>query len=97
MKTEKLENGQFDLQEEFEYMGVEFTCKSWGKGSSAHSMHIVEGVIDGVNRTFTSTTRKQAKDMFKKAVKKSIKHKEMETQEEADRKAFERKLEEMEG
>jgi len=37
MKTQKLENGQFDLQEEFEYQGVKFTCKSWGKGSTAHS------------------------------------------------------------
>jgi hypothetical protein len=71
MKTQKLENGQFDLQEEFEYQGVKFTCKSWGKGSTAHSFHIVYGMIDGVQREFKSATRKQAKDMFKKAVRKS--------------------------
>lgn len=73
MKTEKLENGQFDLQENFEYRGVKFTAKSYGKGSTAHSYHIVNGEINGINRTFRSTTRKQAKDMFKKAVRKSEK------------------------
>lgn len=71
MKTLKLENGQFDLQESFEYRGIQFTVKSYGKCSTAHSPHIVEGVINGVNRTFSSTTRKQAKDMFKKAVRRS--------------------------
>ena len=71
MATTKLENGQFDLQENFEYRGVNFTAKSWGKGSTAHSHHVVEGVINGVTRTFSSSTRKQAKDMFKKAVRKS--------------------------
>lgn len=70
MKT-KLENGQFDLQEDFEYKGVKFTCKSWGKGSTSNSYHLVEGEINGAKRTFSSTTRKQAKDMFKKAVRKS--------------------------
>lgn len=69
----KLENGQFDLQENFEYMGVSFTCKSWGKGSTAHSFHVAEGEIDGQPRSFSSTTRKQAKDMFKKAVRKNFK------------------------
>ena len=67
----KKEDNSFDLQEEFNYMGVSFTCKSYGKGSTAHSHHIVEGIINGVNRSFSSTTRKQAKDMFKKAVRKS--------------------------
>lgn len=67
----KLENGQFDLQENFEYQGVHFTCVSYGKGSTGNSEHIAQGVIDGVHRVFTSTTRKQAKDMFKKAVRKS--------------------------
>lgn len=71
MTTIKLENGQFDLQENFEYRGISFTCKSWGKGSTANSYHVVEGEIDGVNRIFRSTTRKQAKDMFKKAVRKN--------------------------
>lgn len=71
MTTLKLENGQFDLQEEFEYRGVKFTCKSWGKGSTSHSYHLVEGIINGVKRTFSSTTRKQAKDMFKKSVRKN--------------------------
>lgn len=71
MKTLKLENGQFDLQENFEYRGINFTCKSYGKGSTSNSLHIVEGIINCVNRTFSSTTRKQAKDMFKKAVRKS--------------------------
>ncbi|MGJ1499633.1 hypothetical protein ACR79R_20135 [Sphingobacterium spiritivorum] len=71
MKTPKLENGQFDLQENFEYRGVKFTIKSFGKGSTAHSMHIVQGDIQGEQRIFRSTTRKQAKDMFKKAVRKS--------------------------
>lgn len=70
MNTAKLENGQFDLQENFEYMGVTFTCQSFGKGSTAHSYHIVQGQFNGVNRVFTSTTRKQAKDMFKKMVRK---------------------------
>lgn len=69
----KLENGQFNLQEDFEYRGVKFTVKSWGKGSTAFSHHIVTGVISGMQRTFNSTTRKQAKDMFKKAVRKSTK------------------------
>ena len=69
--TPKLENGQFDLQEQFTYMGVDFTCVSYGKGSTAHSQHIVNGLINGQMRTFSSTTRKQAKDMFKKAVRKS--------------------------
>ena len=73
MKTEKLENGQFDLQENFEYRCVKFTAKSYGKGSTAHSYHIVNGEIKGIDRTFSSTTRKQAKDMFKKAVRKSEK------------------------
>ena len=68
----KNQDGSFQLQETFEYMGVKFTCKSWGKGSGAHSTHIVNGEINGVNRSFTSSTRKQAKDMFKKAVRKSI-------------------------
>lgn len=72
MKTLKLENGQFDLEENFEYRGVEFNVRSWGKGSGAHSHHIVNGSINGVQRTFRSTTRKQAKDMFKKAVRKSF-------------------------
>lgn len=71
MYPTKLENGQFDLQENFEYRGVQFTARSWGKGSTAHSMHIAEGEINGVKRSFSSTTRKQAKDMFKKAVRKS--------------------------
>lgn len=69
----KLENGQFDLQESFTYRGIDFTCKSWGKGGSANSTHIVSGVVNGIERTFTSTTRKQAKDMFKKAVRKNEK------------------------
>ena len=73
MNTAKLHNGQFDLQETFNYMGVLFTCKSWGKGSTAHSYHVAEGEVNGVLRTFSSTTRKQAKDMFKKAVRKSNK------------------------
>ena len=73
MKTEKLDNGQFDLQENFEYRGVKFTSKSYGKGSTAHSYHIVNGEINGIDRAFRSTTRKQAKDMFKKAVRKSEK------------------------
>ena len=64
-------DGSFQLQETFEYMGVSFTCKSWGKGSTAHSVHIVNGEINGVSRSFTSSTRKQAKDMFKKAVRKN--------------------------
>lgn len=67
----KLKNGQFDLQEEFEYRGVKFTCKSWGKGSTAHSYHVTEGEINGVKRTFSSSTRKQAKDMLKKAIRRS--------------------------
>ena len=71
-QIEKLENGQFNLQEYFEYNGVKFTAKSWGKGSTSSSLHIVNGIINGVERTFTSTTRKQAKDMFKKAVRKSM-------------------------
>ena len=71
-KISKNTDGSFQLQETFEYMGVKFTCKSWGKGSGAHSTHIVNGEINGVNRSFTSSTRKQAKDMFKKAVRKSI-------------------------
>jgi hypothetical protein len=65
-------DGSFDLQEHFEYRGVAYTCKSWGKSSTAHSTHIVQGNINGVERTFSSSTRKQAKDMFKKAVRKSI-------------------------
>lgn len=69
--VEKKEDGSFDLQETFSYMGVDFTCKSYGKGSTAHSHHVVQGVINGVERSFSSTTRKQAKDMFKKAVRKS--------------------------
>jgi hypothetical protein len=71
--TAKLENGQFDLQEDFTYCGVNFTCKSWGKGSTAHSQHIVEGMFNGELRTFRSSTRKQAKDMFKKMVRKHLK------------------------
>ena len=71
--TTKLENGQFDLQEVFEYRGVTFTAKSWGKGSTAHSFHLVEGLLNGEMRTFRSSTRKQAKDMFKKAVRKNEK------------------------
>ena len=67
----KLENGQFDLQEDFTYMGVSFKCRSWGKGGSANSKHECEGVINGVNRRFTTTTRKQCKDMFKKAIRKA--------------------------
>ena len=73
MTTIKNEDGSFDLQEVFEYRGVKFTAKSYGKGSTAHSHHIVNGEINGVNRTFTSSTRKQAKDMFKKAVRKKDK------------------------
>lgn len=76
--TAKLENGQFDLQEDFEYCGVKFTCKSWGKGGTAHSKHVVEGIIDGTHRVFHSSTRKQAKDMFKKAVRKLKKQLEVE-------------------
>lgn len=71
MEVSKLENGQFDLQETFTYKGIEFTCKSYGKVSTANSSHIVTGVINGVQKTYTSTTRKQAKDMFKKAVRKA--------------------------
>lgn len=67
----KNQDGSFDLQEVFNYMGVDFTCKSYGKGSTAHSHHIACGVINGADRSFSSTTRKQAKDMFKKAVRKS--------------------------
>jgi hypothetical protein len=67
----KLQDGSFDLQELFTYNGVNFTCKSYGKGSTASSYHVVNGVINGVERSFSSTTRKQAKDMFKKAVRKS--------------------------
>ena len=72
MNTSKLPNGQLDLQQEFEYRGTKFTCSSWGKGSTAHSYHTVNGEINGIIRTFSSTTRKQAKDMFKKAVRKSM-------------------------
>lgn len=71
MATVKLENGQFDLQENFEYRGISFSVKSFGKGSTSHSFHIVNGEINGIMRSFSSTTRKQAKDMFKKAVRKS--------------------------
>ena len=71
MTTPKLPNGQFDLQESFTYQGVDFICVSYGKGSAAHSFHRVTGMINSVQRTFSSTTRKQAKDMFKKAVRKS--------------------------
>jgi hypothetical protein len=67
----KNQNGTLDLQENFTYRGVEFTATSYGKGGSAHSFHSVTGVINDVTRTFSSTTRKQAKDMFKKAVRKS--------------------------
>jgi len=74
MTTPKLENGQFNLQENFEYKGVSFIAKSYGKGSTAHSYHFVSGVINGVLRSFSSSTRKQAKDMFKKAVRKSEKN-----------------------
>jgi hypothetical protein len=51
-------------------MGVDFTCKSWGKGSTAHSYHVAQGMFKGELRSFVSTTRKQAKDMFKKMVRK---------------------------
>lgn len=55
-------------------MGVPFVVLSYGKGSTAHSKHIVTGIISGRTRSFTSTTRKQVKDMFKKAVRKSLKN-----------------------
>ena len=71
MKTQKLENGQFDLQEDFTYNGVDYTCKSWGKGGTANSQHIAEGMFNGELRTFKSSTRKGAKDMFKKMVRKN--------------------------
>jgi hypothetical protein len=71
-KINKLSNGQLDLQEKFEYRGIEFTCKSWGKGGCSQSYHIVEGYINDVFRSFRSTTRKQAKDMFKKAIRKHL-------------------------
>ena len=71
--TKKLENGQFDINENFNYCGVEFTCKSWGKSGTAFSQHIVEGMFNGEMRTFNSSTRKGAKDMFKKMVRKQIK------------------------
>lgn len=71
METTKLENGQFDLQENFIYNGIEFTCKSWGKAGTANSTHIAEGMFNGEMRTFRSSTRKQAKDMFKKMVRKN--------------------------
>lgn len=71
METQKLENGQFNLQENFTYRGVDFTCKSFGKAGTAHSLHIAEGIFNGELRTFKSSTRKGAKDMFKKIVRKN--------------------------
>lgn len=72
MKTiEKLEDGSFDLQVDFSYRGINFTCKSYGKGSTAFSLHVVSGIFNGVERSFSSSTRKQAKDMFKKMVRKN--------------------------
>lgn len=70
--NDKKNNGQLDLQENFEYRGIIFSVESHGKAGTAHSHHIVNGLINGVNRTFSSTTRKQAKDMFKKAVRKNL-------------------------
>lgn len=73
MKTQKLENGQFDLQEDFIYCGVKYTCKSWGKSGTSSSTHIAIGMFNGELRTFKSSTRKQAKDMFKKMIRKHLK------------------------
>jgi hypothetical protein len=69
--TEKNSDGTFKLQKDFVYQGHKFSVISVGKGSTAHSKHIASGLINGVMRNFSSTTRKQAKDMFKKAIRKA--------------------------
>lgn len=55
----------------YEYRGIKFTVTSSGKGSNDHGIHVANGEINGVKQSFVSTSRKQAKDIFKKEVRKS--------------------------
>lgn len=54
----------------YEYRGIKFSVISCGKGSNDHGIHVVNGEINGVKHSFVSSSKKQAKDIFKKEVRK---------------------------
>ena len=59
------------MQTTFFYHGTEFTIQSATQGESRTHFLVVNGVIMGEPRRFSSPSKKQAVDMFKKAVRKS--------------------------
>jgi|VirMetMinimDraft_7_1064189.scaffolds.fasta_scaffold33317_3 hypothetical protein len=61
-----LDNQQLNLQESFIYLNTPFRVKSF-KGN----LHISYAILFGVERSFTSTSRSQVKNMIKKLIRKS--------------------------
>lgn len=58
------------------YRGITFEVFSQTEGEVRTHWHTVNFTLNGNERTYTSTTKKQCVDMFKKLVRKTQKHNE---------------------
>lgn len=72
MANKKEDHGALESREEREYMGVKYSIRVWGKGENDQPLYVASGQINGLTRTYRSFTRKSARDLFKRAVRKSL-------------------------